>query len=150
MMDECLLPDQITYAHVAILNTGNGHIVAGVRLSKRDPSVEGTVWYEPYAVLSLHYDERDTKTVTMRQVIPLMIKDIIRNVDSRTKLVVIRGNAPHFQRYRQYEQHVRLFAESRNVDIRISWKPNIENRIPELKELANDALQRGESLVSSI
>ncbi|MDR9748815.1 hypothetical protein [Paenibacillus taichungensis] len=150
MMDERLAPDEVSYAHVAVLNTGDGQIVAGVRLAKRDPSVEGTVWYEPYAVLSLHYDERDVKTITMRQVLPSIVKDIMRNVDSRTRLLIIRGNAPHFKKDRQIEQHISLFATSRGLDVRLAWKQGIEHSIPELKDLANDALRRAESLVSSI
>jgi hypothetical protein len=149
-MDERIAPDEVSYAHIAVLNTGDGRIVAGVRLSKRDPSVEGTVWYEPYAVLSLHYDERNAKTITMRQVLPGIIKDIMRNVDSRTRLLIVRGSAPHFKKNRQIEQQLSLFATSRGLEVRLAWKQGLEHRIPELKDLANDALKRGESLVGTI
>lgn len=149
-MEKRLLPEEITYAHAAILNTGDGRVVAGVRLAKRAPEATGTVRYEPYAVLSLHYDSRDVPTVSTRQVLPLIIKDIIRNVDSQTRLISVRGNVPHFMRYRQLEQHIRLFAASHNVATTFVHKKGIEHSIPELKDLANDALRRGESLVAII
>ncbi|OMD44293.1 hypothetical protein [Paenibacillus odorifer] len=145
-MTEKLPDDRITYAHLAIINQQDGRIAAGARLSKRSYTEDGRVWYEPYAVCSLYYDQSTIRNGSTRQAVPVIAADMLAEVDTLTEMMIIRGNSPQLQRYREYEALINAFSLSHGVAVKVAYKARIDRSIPELMALANDALQRGVSL----
>ncbi|MNV44689.1 hypothetical protein D3C71_1364570 [compost metagenome] len=149
-MEQRYEPHEVSYAHVAVLNLRDGRIAVGVRLSKRSLMQDGRVWYEPYAVCSLYYGPSDIRNDSTRQAIPVIVADILRSVSHETRLLVIKGNTPHFQKYWQLEPLINAFAISSNRRVKVTQKKHIELSIPELMALANDAVNRGTSLTKTI
>ncbi|OKP81847.1 hypothetical protein A3844_25005 [Paenibacillus helianthi] len=143
-MTDRLPDDRITYAHLAIVNLQDGRIAAGARLSKRSYRPDGGVLYEPYAVCSLYYDS--VRNNSTRQAILVIAADILAEVDPATELLIIRANTPHFRRYRELEALINAYSLSRGVVVKVAHKPGIERSIPELMALANDAIERKESV----
>lgn len=140
----------VTYADIAVTRVESG-VAAGVQLSKRSKTEDGRVWNEPYAVMSMLYD--DLKTPSIRQALPVIFCDIlreVREVDAQTKLVIFRSDAPQFQKQSYYEREIGPYAQQTGVDIKFNYKPRLSLVIWELQLLANDAIRRGRSLTALI
>ncbi|MFR9710260.1 hypothetical protein ACL02P_12700 [Paenibacillus sp. MB22_1] len=133
-------PNEITFAHISILNNEAGQIAAGVELSKRRIAEDGRPYYDLYHVLSLYY------TGSIRQKIPVIAADILRCVDPETKRLVMRSNVPHFRQWRYYERLINVFAASRGVAVKINYDIRVPRKFPDTVKLADDAGRRGVSL----
>lgn len=138
-MTHRLPDDRITYAHLAIINMQDGRIAAGARLSKRSYTEDGRVWYEPYAVCSLYYDQSTIRNGSTRQAIPVIARDLLAEVDPLSEMMIIRGNTPQFLKYREHEALINAFAP---ITVKVAHKARLDRSIPELMALANDAMER--------
>ncbi|MGG1600957.1 hypothetical protein [Paenibacillus naphthalenovorans] len=139
---------EVTYAHMALINVGDGRIAAGVQLSQRQAVEGGRALHVPYRVLSLLY--ADLKTPNIRQSIPVTAVDTLQHVSHDTKLVIFAGNTPHFIQRRRLESDVGMYATLRGIDVKFQHKPGIERVIPDLMLLANDAIRRGGSCICAV
>ncbi|WP_223068104.1 hypothetical protein [Paenibacillus caui] len=145
-MEERYDPEQITYAHLAIINLRDGRIAAGARLSTRSIAKDDRVWYEPYAVCSLYYGPGDIRNASTRQAIPVIIRDILRTVRPGTRLLSVKGNVPQFMKSASIGQEASIWTQ---VYVNVAYKPGIDRSIPELMKLANAAIERGCSVTTN-
>lgn len=136
--------DEITFAHIFMMRSEIGHIAVGVELSKRKIADDGRPYYEPYHVLSLYYDEGAPRS--LRQTIPVIASDILRCVDDKTKLLVMRSNVPNFKQWRYYERLINVFSATHGVKVKVNHNLQVPRSVPDTVDLAHDASRRGVSL----
>lgn len=148
-MDIRLDPQQVTYANVAALRLSDGiRIVAGIELSNRSKTEEGRIYHDPYRVLSMMYD--DLRVPTVRQALPIIVRDVLNNVENDTKLVIFRSGLPHFIRRKELEEAVSIYARQRGIEVRFSHIPRLDATVRNIVMLAEDAIRRGSSLINAV
>lgn len=139
-MTERLPEDAVTYADIALLNMRDGSIAAGIQLSNRSKTDEGRTFHTPYFVISAFY--ADLRAVSTRQLLPVVVCDVLRCAAVGTRLVIFRGNTPHFQRNKRLREDFGIYGLERGIDVRFMYMPANERTIPDLALLANDAIRR--------
>ncbi|MEK4115615.1 hypothetical protein NST44_05355 [Paenibacillus sp. FSL W8-0919] len=140
--------DEISFAHIFMMRSEVGHIAVGVELSKRKIADDGRPYYEPYHVLSLYYDEGAPRS--FRQTIPVIASDILRCLDDKTKLLVMRSNVPNFKQWRYYERLINVFSATQDVKVKVNHYLQVSRYVPDTVDLAHDASRRGVSLTCKI
>ncbi|MFD2615703.1 hypothetical protein [Paenibacillus gansuensis] len=142
------IEEAVTYINIAITKIDEDRIIAGVELVKREGTEAGKASWIPYVVMSLYYAREGDRRLSVRQTLLSVCYEAMRYVDDVTETVIYRCGSDCFVRSIEYREHVRAFANQRGVKTVIVRHHT--KFIPNIMQLANDALERGESIIAAL
>ncbi len=117
----------------------------GAEIAKYNGNIDGKPIYEPYMVASLYYRAEE---ITHRQALISACSQISQLIDDSSKLIVFKSPTLYFSDRRGLRNRVGIAAMKHGREVRFNRiKPRIDEST---KQLAFDAIQRGESLITLI
>jgi len=140
------LTNNVTYADVALINV-DGRIYAGVELLQRQFAEDGRSIYDPYHVISW---AGEIKTASIRQAIPVILTQAVRQVDRSHDVVIFRSFNRAFERSAAIRAAIQLV---RPLTVKIEYVPRekfTRYHGQNALLLANDAVRRGYTLDAQV